>query len=310
MLVYLNGEYLPADQARISPFDRGFLFADGVYEAVRSGPALPGQAGPRFIGMNRHVRRLARSLRELQIDFDAAQLAHVCAELVRRSQIDNALIYFQVTRGTPDLATQPGRSHLPPPGLKPTVFAFVRRTPGDPPDYANPQPPVKKCVTLTDQRWKRCDIKSVSLLGNVLASSQAAAAGGDEAILLREAAGGERTLSEGALTNVLIVTGHGDLLTPPLHTGAVLPGITREILLDLDPTIRQEQITESQLRAAREVMLLGTTASVTAVTDLDGNAVSGGAPGPQAKRLAALLARAVVEGRDDIPPAGTQRGTL
>lgn len=308
MLVYLNGEYLPADQARISPFDRGFLFADGVYEAVRSGPALPGQAGPRFIGMNRHIRRLARSLRELQIDFDAALLAHVCTELVRRSRIDNALNYFQVTRGTPDLATQPSRSHLPPPGLKPTVFAFVRPTPGDPLDYANPQPLVKKCITLTDLRWNRCDIKSVSLLGNVLASSQAAAAGGEEAILLREGAGGERTLSEGALTNVLIVTEQGELVTPPLESGAVLPGITREILLDLDPSIRQGQVTESQLRSAREVMLLGTTASVTAVTNLDGHAISGGTPGPQAKRLATLLARAVVEGRDDIQSADINDG--
>ncbi|MDP1661086.1 MAG: aminotransferase class IV, partial [Phycisphaerales bacterium] len=129
-----------------------------------------------------------------------------------------------------------------------------------------------------------------------------------EAILLREGAGGERTLSEGALTNVLIVTEQGELVTPPLESGAVLPGITREILLDLDPSIRQGQVTESQLRSAREVMLLGTTASVTAVTNLDGHAISGGTPGPQAKRLATLLARAVVEGRDDIQSADINDG--
>lgn len=295
MLAYLNGEYLPAEQARISPFDRGFLFADGVYEAVRSGPALAGLSGPRFIGMNRHVRRLTRSLRELGIDFDARRLAAVSAELVKRSGIEQALIYFQVTRGTPD---QPGRTHVPPAGLRPTVFAFVR--PAAPVDFVNPRPLIKKCVTLPDLRWLRCDIKSVSLLGNMLASRDAAAAGVDEAILLREGVNGGRTVSEGALTNVLIVTSNGELATAPLEPRTVLPGITREILLDLDSTIDQRTVTEAELRSAREVMLLGTTASVTSVTHLDGKPINGGQPGPAAQRLAQVLARAIVEGREDI----------
>jgi D-alanine transaminase len=301
VLVYLNGEFMPAERARISPFDRGFLFADGVYEAVRTGPALASKPAPRFIGINRHVRRLARSLGELNIPFDARGLAAISTELVKRSGIDNALIYFQVTRGTPDLTTQPARSHLPPATLVPTVFAFVRPTPGTPTDYDNPRPLTKKCVTLTDQRWKRCDIKSVSLLGNVLASLGAAAAGGEEAVLLRESSpGNERTLSEGALTNVLVVTDDGELATPPLDGGTVLPGITREILTDAEPGIRQRTITETEVRNAREVLLLGTTASVTAVTHLDGKPVNGGTPGPQAERLAAFLATLIREGRDDI----------
>ncbi|MFT3686288.1 MAG: aminotransferase class IV [Phycisphaerales bacterium] len=298
MLAYLNGEFLPADQVRVSPFDRGFLFADGVYEAVRSGPALAGKTGPRFVGMNRHVRRLTRSLGELRIDFDARELARVSAELVKRSGIEQALIYFQVTRGAPDLATQPARSHTPPAGMKPTVFAFVR--PAAVVDFQNPTPLIKKCVTLPDLRWHRCDIKSISLLGNALASRGAADAGADEAVLLREAPGGEKTLSEGALTNVLVVTSKGELVTPPLETNTVLPGITREILLDLEPSIRQGAVSERELREAREVMLLGTTAAVTSVTQLDGKPVGGGTPGPVAQRLAVVLARAILEGREDI----------
>lgn len=299
MLAYLNGDFMPADQARISPFDRGFLFADGVYEAIRTGPALASKPAPRFIGMNRHIRRLARSLNELKITWDARQLAGISTELVRRSELDSALIYFQVTRGTPNLATQPGRSHLPPSSLTPTVFAFVRPIP--PTDFASPTPPTKKCITVNDVRWKRCDIKSVGLLGNVLASLEAAAAGAEEAILLRASgAGSERSVSEGALTNVLVVTAAGDLVTPPLETGAVLPGITREILLDAEPAIRQRPIAESELATAREVLLLGTTSNVTVVTHIDGRPVGTGLPGPQATRLAALLARIILDGRDDV----------
>jgi len=301
VLAYLNGEYLPVDQVRISPFDRGFLFADGVYEAIRSGPSRGGGPGPRFVGLNRHVRRLDRSLRLVNLPWDARRLASICSGLVERSGIADALIYFQVTRGTPDLGSQPPRSHLPPPGLTPTVFAFVRPMPGAPGGYANPNPLVKKCVTLTDRRWSRCNIKSVSLLGNVLASMEAAAAGGEEAVLLRDTADG-RVLSEGSLTNVLIVTDEGELATPPLDTGTVLPGITREILLDTDGSIRERTVTEADVRGAREVMLLGTTSSVTAVTHLDGRAVNGGVPGPHAKRLAALLAGLITDGREDVAP--------
>jgi len=304
VLAYLNGEFLPADQARISPFDRGFLFADGVYEAVRTGPSLTTKPSPRFIGMNRHVRRLRRSLGELRIDWDAAGLADVCAELVRRSDVDpeNALIYFQVTRGTPDLRSQPARSHLPPTGLRPTVFAFVRPTPGPARDSADPRPLTKKCVTLTDERWRRCDIKSVALLGNVLASLAAAERGGEEAVLFRQTPAG-RVLSEGALTNVLIVTDKGELATPALESDAgraVLPGITREILIDAGAGIVERPVSDAEVASAREVMLLGTTSSVTAVTHLDGRAVGGGVPGPEAQRLAALLARLILEGREDV----------
>ena len=296
VLAYLNGEYLPADQARISPFDRGFLFADGVYEAVRTGPARTGES-VRFIGMNRHVRRLQRSLGELKIDWDARQMGTISHELVRRSGITDALIYFQVTRGTPDLATQPARSHLPVKGMTPTVFGFVR--PAPPLDFANPRPLTKKCVTMTDLRWKRCDIKSVSLLGNAMASMAAAEAGGEESIQFREGASG-RELSEGALTNVLIVTEAGEVVTPSLEKGTVLHGITREILVEADRSIVERTVMEAEVRSAREIMLLGTTSTVTSVTHLDGRPVNGGVPGPQAARLATLLNRLVVEGAEDI----------
>ncbi|MBY0307358.1 MAG: aminotransferase class IV, partial [Phycisphaerales bacterium] len=288
----------PAAHARVSPYDRGFLFADGVYDAVRNGPALADSSGPRFVAMKRHVRRLRRSLGELRIDFDANELARVSAELVTRSGIGNALIYFQVTRGTPDLATQPARSHTPPAGMRPTVFAFVR--PAAPVDFNNPAPPVKSCVTMADLRWRRCDIKSIGLLGNALASRAAAEAGADEAILLRDGFEGW-AVSEGALTNVLVVTEEGELVTPEVGGGSVLPGITREVLMDLEPRIRKGLLTEKDLRAAREVMLLGTTAAVTSVVSLDGRPVSGGVPGPEAVRLARQLAEAVVQGREDIP---------
>lgn len=297
MLVYLNGNLMKAQDARISPFDRGFLFADGVYEVARSMPT-PGSPDGRFVSINRHVRRLERSLREMGIAWDASQLALIARTMQAQAGLADALLYLQVTRGTPDLAVQPARSHIPPAGLTPTVFAFLRPLP--PLNLADPAITTKRCLTTEDLRWQRCDIKSIALLGNVMASNAAASEGCEEAILLRRHARGGAIVSEGALTNVAIVTRKGEIATPSLDSASILPGITRELLLELEPSIVQRVVNAEELRDAAEVLLLGTTASVTSVTHINGSSVGTGTVGPQAKRLNKLLCDAILSGRDDI----------
>jgi D-alanine transaminase len=255
---------------------------------------------------------MTRSLAALGIAWDvrdpAMGLAAIGRRLVEASGLDEALIYVQVTRGTPDLSIPPLRSHVPPRGLRPTVFAFIR---GLPALKADAPQASKACWTVTDQRWLRCDIKSIALLGNVMASMDAQGRHDDpsaatEAILLRDTTDGRRLVSEGSLTNLAIVTREGRLLTPDARSVSLLPGITREILLEHEASnpqgLRTGDITEADLRAAREVMLLGTTASVTRVTHIDGRAV-GGAEAREseshAARLGRLLMGLVAAGRED-----------
>ncbi len=292
---------MPPDRARISPFDRGFLFADGVYEVVRSvahTDPVSGLTNARWVAMNRHLRRLARSLRALRIDADAGELSRVADRLARESALTDAVVYFQVTRGTP-APGQPLRSHQPAGPLTPTVFAFIRPAPAL--DLANLQPATKRAMVQPDLRWQRCDIKSIALLASVLALGQAHAHGADEAIMLRTGPDGRALVSEGGLTNVAIADAHGRLRTPRLGTGALLPGITREVLLEHEPALIEDDLTEHDLRTAREVMLLGTTASVTSVTHLDGAPIADARPGPHALRLSALLGRLIGAAREDLP---------
>jgi D-alanine transaminase len=301
VLAYVNGELCAPEAARVSPFDRGYLFADGVYEALRVTMAGAGAGGdPRVVAPHRHVRRLARSLGALSIPWPAGEMLTVARQLIEGSRLSEALIYFQVTRGVPGLAgraPQALRTHVPPAGLTPTVFAFIRPMPRL--DTAELAPPTKRCATGADMRWLRCDIKSIALLGNVLASVQAAGAGAEEAILLRSTPLG-RVASEGSLTNLAVVRADGVLMTPALESASILPGITREILLDNNTDLAEGVVTEADLRAAREVMLLGTTAAVTAVTHLDGAPVHDGGAGPITRRLHAGLMELVARAREDI----------
>jgi D-alanine transaminase len=261
---YLNGDYLPLAQARVSPLDRAFLFADAVYEVM----PVYGRRPFRFAA---HCERLARSLRELGMEdpHSREQWHAMIATLIERNATDDIYVYWQVTRGA-----EFGRNHAPLPKLERTVFAFC--APLTLPDQAQLARGVS-CVTALDNRWGRCDIKSTALLANILLREQAAQAGASETILLRDG-----QLTEGSASAVHVVL-DGELVTPALSP-QVLPGLTRGAVEKMAQraglTVRSAPICEAQLRSASEVMLSAATREVIAVTQLDGAAVGTGAPGP------------------------------
>jgi D-alanine transaminase len=275
-LVYFGGAVVPRESAAVSIDDRGFLFGDAVYEVLR---VVRG----RFIEAERHVRRLARSLREVSIPDPGLDLLEVSTDLLRRNGLGNAeaTVYVQVSRGAA------ARQHaFPPRGTAPTVLVTVSAFSPRSELLANGA----AAITLPDLRWSRCDIKSVNLLPNVLAAQRAAEAGAFEAILLRDGA-----VTEATRSNVLIVAG-GVVRTHP--TGRfILPGVTREVVLELaceaGVAVREEAVGADDLRAADEVLLTGTTADVTPVVKIDGRPVGAGRPGPMARRLGAMLAEGI-----------------
>ena len=267
-LCYLNGEYLPLAEARVSPLDRAFLFADAVYEVM----PVYGRRPFRFVA---HCERLTRSLGELGMaDPHSREEWHrIIATLIDRNAPDNPAadlyVYWQVTRGA-----EYGRSHAPLPQIPRTVFAFC--SPLTLPDEATLASGLA-CVTAADNRWGRCDIKSTALLANILLREQAARAGATEAILLRDG-----HLTEGSASAVHVVCGD-ELVTPALDA-QVLPGLTRGAVEKMAQragiAVRSGPVTEAQLRGASEVMLSAATREVVPVTRLDGAPVGSGRPGP------------------------------
>lgn len=268
MIVYLNGKYLPKSEAFISPDDRGFLLADGVYEVTRSYNGF-------LLAWDRHLARLERSLKELRIVHPGVDFEEINRELLKRNGMDksHATVYLQVTRG---VAT---RIHAFPKGdVKPTVYGFAREFKTEP-DLWNKG---VKVITAPDQRWARCDIKSVALLANVLAQQRAQEAHAEEAILIRDG-----VITEGAHTSVCGVF-DGVLYTHP-DSNYILPGITRSVVLDLcaelNIPVRMFPILESKLRSADELMILGTGSEVMPVVQVDDWMVGTGKPGPVTCRL-------------------------
>lgn len=268
MLVYLNGDYLPLEEARVSVLDRGFLFGDGVYEVI-----------PVY---SRRPFRLREHLVRLQASLDAIRLAnpHSEAEWIERigrvsaaAEWPDQGIYLQVTRG-------PGpRDHAFPQVIRPTVFLM-------PMPLATPAPELVEqgvcAMTAPDERWLRCDVKSVSLIANVLSRQRSAEAGCAETILLRDG-----WLTEGTTSNVFIVR-DAVILAPP-KSNLILPGITYDVVLELaralDLPYQLRPIAEAELRSADEVWLTSTPKEVLAVTHLDGQPVGDGRPGPVFRRL-------------------------
>jgi D-alanine transaminase len=263
-LCYLNGEYLPLAQARVSPLDRAFLFGDAVYEVM----PVYGRRPFRFAA---HCERLGRSLRELGMDdpHSREEWHGIIATLIDRNATDDTYVYWQVTRGA-----EFGRNHAPLPKLPRTVFAFCS-------PLALPEPAALargvSCVTAADNRWGRCDIKSTALLANILLREQAAQAGASETILLRDG-----LLTEGSASAVHVVR-DGELITPAVSP-QVLPSLTRGAVEKMAQragiTVRAAPVSEAELRAAAELMLSAATREVIAVTRLDGVAVGTGQPGP------------------------------
>ena len=269
LLCYLNGEYLPLAQARISPLDRGFLYADGVYEVM---PVY----GGRPFRFGSHLERLARSLAGISMEnpHSGAQWHAILGTLIERNGGGDQYVYWQVTRGA-----QLGRTHAPLPQIPRTVFAFCAPWPAT--SAATLEKGVA-CVTAIDTRWARCDIKSIALLANVLLRQLSVDAEAAETILLRD---GE--LTEASASAVHVVLG-GEVLMPP-NSRRILPGTTRSALEEMAARAgipaRVVPVTEAQLRAADEVWISAATREVQPVTSLDGHAVGAGKPGPLWRRV-------------------------
>jgi len=269
-LVFLNGRYLPLAQAAVSPLDRGFLFADGVYEVVR-------YYGGTALAMPAHLDRLAYSLGRLRIELpsDAPPFDRISEQLIRRNGLTDASVYWQITRGA-----APHRHHaFPDPPVQPTLFAMAHAKP--PLDRTGP-PARLAAITCPDDRWKHCAIKSVALLPNVLARQAACDAGADEAILVRDS-----TVTEATARSILIVD-KGQLVTAPLD-GRILGSITRQIILALARQsgleVRESYYPLTRLLQADEVIAVGTTTEIAAIVSVNGRTIADGQPGPVTARL-------------------------
>lgn len=272
-IVYLNGDFLPFAEARVPIMDRGFLFADGIYEvsAVLDGRLVDNEA---------HLARLDRSLGEIDIanPHSLAEWIALQTDLVARNGLTEGLVYMQVTRGVyeRDFA-------YPPAGTAPTVMMFTQAKT----IAANPLAETgAKIITVPDLRWKRRDIKSVALLAQVLAKQQAAAAGVAEAWMVEDDA-----VTEGSSSTAFIVTKDGALVTRPLST-ALLPGITRKAVLRLAEEaglgLEERLFSVAEALAAAEAFYTSASAFVMPVVSIDGHAVGEGRPGAHTRRLREL----------------------
>jgi len=267
-LVYLNGKYLPLEQACVPVLDRGFIFGDGVYEVLVA-------YGGRLFRFEHHIQRLQNSLDAVHIDnpMSDSEWFAVLNPLLNEYPGRDQSIYLQVTRGVAK------RDHVIPEKITPTVFAMSS-------PMAEPDPSVLSrgiaVVAMADTRWLNCHIKSISLLPNILLRHEAERQGGSEAILIRDG-----RVSEGSASNVFIVSG-GCLLTPPKGP-TLLPGITRDLVLELAREhgidCDEADISEQQLHSAEEVMVSSSMKELYPVTRLNDKPVANGLPGPVWRRL-------------------------
>lgn len=265
--VYLNGRFLPQEQATVSVMDRGFLFGDGVYEVV---PVFGGHC----FRLAEHLDRLDASLGATHIPqpLQRAQWQQVIERLIAEHGGGDQAVYLQVTRGVTAV-----REHRFPNDCPPTVFAMSRAIPA-PPELPEPI----TCITLEDIRWQRCDIKSTSLLGNVMMTQRALEAGAREAILLRDGC-----MWEGATSNVFAVL-DGHLYTAP-KGHRILGGITRDLIVELAQQhgldCREEAVPAAALGRISELWISSSTREMVPVTRLDGRPVGTGDIGPVYRRL-------------------------
>lgn len=267
-IAYLNGEFLPLDQARVSVLDRGFIFGDGVYEVIPAYSRRP-------FRLPEHLKRLQRSLEAVRLPnpLPDAEWTGLIHELIARHPGEDQGIYLQVTRGVAR------RDHAFPKTAAPTVFMMSN------PLVTPSREQVENgasAVTATDFRWLRCDIKVTSLLANCLMRQAAADAGADEVVMFRDGC-----LTEGSSSNVFAVKG-GTLLAPPKNH-LVLPGITYDVVLELAAAkqvpVDVRAITEGEVRGADELWLSSSSKEVLAISRLDGKPVGTGRPGPVFKTV-------------------------
>ena len=273
-VVYLNGEFLPRERATLSVDDRGFIFGDGIYEVTR---VVNGQ----LFEPHRHMRRLFYGLRGIGIDLrqTAEQIIEIHNRLIQENGLTSGegTVYLQITRGA-----APRTHYFPPAATQPTVFLS-----------ASPFTPNKaqreggaNAITYPDIRWSRCDLKTVNLLGAVLAKQAAVAAGCLEAVFIRDG-----VITEGSHTNVFGVI-EGELRTYP-RSNYILPGITRDVVLELaveeGMNVRETPILQQEIGRLDELFVTGTTSDVTALVQLDGRPIGNGTPGRITRQLMAAL---------------------
>lgn len=268
-VAFINGRFIPWQDATVSIDDRGFQFGDAVYEVIRTYRGVPFQ-------LEAHLARLERSARELFIPqpYSRAQWMQWIQHGLSLAGYQEAKIYIQITRGVAP------REHSFPSQGRPTVVMTMRELPGLPPETRRTG--VTAC-TREDLRWGRCDIKSVNLLANVLAREEARKAGVFETIFVRDG-----LVMEGALSNVMAVR-DGVIMTAP-EGPRILSGVTRTVVLDLakkeEILIEERSVPLDVLYAADEVFLTGTTLEVLGVVQIDGKTIGSGHPGPVTKTLA------------------------
>lgn len=275
MTVYLNGQYLKAEDAKIPVLDRGFIFGDGVYEVWRFVDGT-------LFEHERHERRLKNGLKSIEIDVpdrDVEELADVAERLIKENGLSRGegTFYVEVTRGA-----APRTHAFPPRGTRPTIFGMVSK-------FQVPEALREagaKAITQPDVRWLRCDVKTIQLLPNCLAKQKAHEAGALEAIFIRDG-----IVTEGTHTSVLGVK-DGTLLTHPLSP-LILPSVTREVVLEIaheqGVPVKERPFSETELFQLDELFVSGTTTDVTPIVEVDGKKIGAGRPGPVSKQLYAGL---------------------
>jgi len=270
-MVFLNGKFMPIEEARVPVLDRGFIFGDGVYELIPVYSRVP-------FRMDEHLARLERSLASVRIrnPYSRAEWREIILQLVAKQPFEDQGVYFQVTRGVAK------RDHSFPKDSTPTVFIMAN------PLVNPPQELVERgaaAVTAKDDRWHRCDIKSISLIGSCLLRQVSADVGAVETILFRDG-----VLTEASASNVFVVK--GGVILSPAKTNLILPGITYDVIAEIAQAaglpLEYREISEAEVRAADEVWVTSSSKEVLAIVTLDGKPVAGGKPGPLFRRVHAL----------------------
>jgi len=271
MSVFLNGRFMPDDEATISVFDRGFVFGDGVYELVPVYSRHP-------FRLDDHLRRLQASLDGIRLDnpYGMNGWRDLILRLIELHDFADQTVYIQVTRGVAP------RDHPFPKGVSPTVFMFAQ-------PLVTASAELKRtgvcAVTAVDNRWLRCDIKAISLLANILLRQQAVDVGCAETVMLRDG-----WLTEGAASNIFVVE-DGVLLAPP-PSNLMLTGVTYDVVLELAAAhgfpLAVRPVSEAEVRSADELWMTSSTREIMPIVKLDGSAVGAGVPGPLAIEMDGL----------------------
>jgi D-alanine transaminase len=267
-MVFLNGKFLPIDEARVPVLDRGFIFGDGVYELVPVYSRVP-------FRVEEHLERLERSLAATRIrnPYSRLEWREIIAQLIAKQPYEDQGVYFQVTRGVAR------RDHAFPQDATPTVFIMANPLVNPPRDLVERG---AAAVSAQDNRWLRCDIKSISLIGNVLLRQLSADAGATETILFRNG-----HLTEAAACNVFVV--RGGVIQGPPKSNLILPGITYDVVVELAQAaqlpLEIRDVSEAETRAADEIWVTSSSKEVLAIVRLDGKPVGDGRPGPVFRRM-------------------------